>query len=675
MWSSTPCELTCSAGKTETGFKAHLGFSGAAPESSDVSRCISPLREGVAVVRCCRDSCLNAVCNFDNCPVEEADPVRATTNDACIIDTTNGRVADGICICTRGNSEAECASLGTAVGTQSGGGSTCLVVDCGRRNLSFVPNLPAGTTQLDLQNNPNLVTLQPLSDPFTTALSVNAESITWLYIQAAPITELLVDTFAHMVSLETLEISLTNLTTIPRHAINPRHAITPAAVGRPCNITPYCSPGWACDGTSCSSGEQTRCCTSLSDHLDQPQTSHTYSGTPDEWQTTSHCWDFVRASSPNCQYEVATEVDGGGTRVNLTGDAPICSSSELGCDTVRSVRVYGLVDPVTPVALKTLTFADNKITTFATHVFQDLKTVKSLKFLNMSAFAFVEGQFASMRSLNSFVANNCGGIKTLPPRLFADSSALKSITFEMNFGLHTIEGDAFSGAGSVTMLRLIELRALPSLGSHVLAGLTGLIDLTIKSSAGGVTTLESDNFAGVVSLERVELDLALLTSIEAGVFRDARNLRQVTISGALKMTSLPAGLFDGARLSVQDVVLASLGFSTIDPRIFEGMNALLTIEISCCNSLQTLAAGLFSLEQLQELKIVNNPALGSIGRGTFANCNALHTLAVTGNKHLARLEAGAFDHAFDHAASSVVINLENNGQYHFFKYYPSKYEV
>ena len=24
VWSSTPCELTCSAGKTETGFKAHL---------------------------------------------------------------------------------------------------------------------------------------------------------------------------------------------------------------------------------------------------------------------------------------------------------------------------------------------------------------------------------------------------------------------------------------------------------------------------------------------------------------------------------------------------------------------------------------------------------------------------------------------------------------------------
>ena len=256
-----------------------------------------------------------------------------------------------------------------------GGGNECLVVDCGRRNLSFVPSLPGGATKLDLQNNPNLGSLSPF-EPLTTALSVHSESITWLYIQSAPITDLQENTFASMQSLETLEISLTSLTEIRRHAINP-----------------------------------------------------------------------------------------GGS-------------------------------------LKTLTFADNKITRFAPGVFQsDLASVQNLKFLNMSEFAYAEGQFANMASLQVFTANNCGGIEQLPARLFEGSNKLQSITFEMNFGVREIVQGCFRGAHSVTHLRLMELRSLTSLATaggsqSVLEGLTGLTDLTIASGVGGVAEITVGSFEG-----------------------------------------------------------------------------------------------------------------------------------------------------------------------------------
>ena len=90
--------------------------------------------------------------------------------------------------------------------------------------------------------------------------------------------------------------------------------------------------------------------------------------------------------------------------------------------------------------------------------------------------------------------------------------------------------------------------------------------------------------------------------------------------------------------------------------LFEGMSALTAIEISCCDNLQTLQNGLFGLERLQELKIVNNPALSSIEAGTFATSKQLTTLVITGNRNLARLEAGTFDHAFDETVRPLPRN-------------------
>lgn len=102
-----------------------------------------------------------------------------------------------------------------------------------------------------------------------------------------------------------------------------------------CSIVAYCSVGPACTGTTCGENNQGRCCGGS----DSPQDAITFTGDPNQWQSTAGapCWDFVRASAPHCQYEVATDLGGGGTKVMFTGDGFVGDSP--GYDSVRSVRL------------------------------------------------------------------------------------------------------------------------------------------------------------------------------------------------------------------------------------------------------------------------------------------------------------------------------------------------
>jgi hypothetical protein len=123
----------------------------ALPQNSNFSKCLSPLQTGVAVTRCCADSCTAAssakkanatACAFATEVVDQfCAPATDTTatdtsasaatgdtapviksGDACTetSDSNGGKVvSDGICACIQGNSATECSSLGSSVGVQS----------------------------------------------------------------------------------------------------------------------------------------------------------------------------------------------------------------------------------------------------------------------------------------------------------------------------------------------------------------------------------------------------------------------------------------------------------------------------------------------------------------------------------------------------------------------------
>jgi hypothetical protein len=386
VWSSTECELTCSSGST-IGYRAYPGFSGAAPDDSEL--CLSPLESEVAVVRCCRDSWCSSDCSFaespSDCPpmtdkeVFVPDGGGDGSEDAC----TSG-LEDNKCKCSEGFNAIDCASLGTAVGSQSESGSGyCLVVDCGGKGLKQLPsNIPSDTTKLDLQNNPGLTRLSTLK---------HLGSLEWLYIQNVPITTIAGGTFgskdawnSNLGSLKTLEISLTDVVSFTREA---------------------------------------------------------FEGLPN---------------------------------------------------------------------VKTLTFADNgELRSIDDGIWAQMPYLESLNLLSLKNIDLTQSNFEGMASLKDFTAKNCKGIKEIPRDLFRYSGNLEEIAFEFNEDLTSVATDAFRGAGSVKKLNLIDLKRYTNFEGNPtpFEGLTGLTDLVIKATTGGLTRLRSGAFSGLDRLERVELNL------------------------------------------------------------------------------------------------------------------------------------------------------------------------
>jgi hypothetical protein len=117
--------------------------------------------------------------------------------------------------------------------------------------------------------------------------------------------------------------------------------------GKKCALTYYTSPGEACNGLKCdSSNAAKRCCPGGQDEADATVTYAT--GDPNEWQEAPGGTDFIRASSPNCQYEISTESGGGGTTHTCTGDCflGLSDTSNVlgGWDRLKSVRMVTQTD-------------------------------------------------------------------------------------------------------------------------------------------------------------------------------------------------------------------------------------------------------------------------------------------------------------------------------------------
>ena len=140
VWSSTPCDLDCVVGSSSSGSEAGvgrqavLGFSGSAPANANQPKCLDPANSKETVVRCCADACTPGEDEF----VKPAP--RATdkdTDEACNAEKT------GRCKCDQGFDANTCQGLGSAVGQQLAGSTSCHVVNCGHGGLTELPKFPA----------------------------------------------------------------------------------------------------------------------------------------------------------------------------------------------------------------------------------------------------------------------------------------------------------------------------------------------------------------------------------------------------------------------------------------------------------------------------------------------------------------------------------------------------
>ena len=182
-----------------------------------------------------------------------------------------------------------------------------------------------------------------------------------------------------------------------------------------------------------------------------------------------------------------------------------------------------------------------------------------------------------------------------------------------------------------------------------LAAITGLLNLISKS----ITTLAAGDFAGLTSLEMLELRNNSLTTLPVGVFAGLTSLTELILYDN-RLTALPAGVF--AELSVlTQLGLTGNDLTTLSPGVFAGLTSLTGLDLSG-NGLTELPAGVFDgLTSLTTLVLHNN-GLTTLPAGVFAELLELDQLELHNNL-LGTLPAGVFAGL----PKLTVLFLHNNG--------------
>ncbi len=132
--------------------------------------------------------------------------------------------------------------------------------------------------------------------------------------------------------------------------------------------------------------------------------------------------------------------------------------------------------------------------------------------------------------------------------------------------------------------------------------LAGIDDLSLRNTS--LSSLQSDDFAGLVGLERLDL-------------RDNH------------LTALPSDVFSGL-IALETLNLRNGGLGSLPTGVFSGLGDLQTLNLRD-NNLSVLPSGVFSgLSSLTTLNLRNNN-LGSLPAGVFAGLTGLTTLNLNDN--------------------------------------------
>ena len=144
-----------------------------------------------------------------------------------------------------------------------------------------------------------------------------------------------------------------------------------------------------------------------------------------------------------------------------------------------------------------------------------------------------------------------------------------------------------------------------------LAAVGGLLNL--RNS--GISSLRSDDFAGLTKLESLILTRNQLTTVPAGIFSQLVALQRLRIVHN-ELESLPSNLFAGlARLDILDLEFNRL--TEFPPGLFAGLNLrFLGLE---GNQLRTLPAGTFDSISGDLILDLSHNALVTLEDGVFSN--------------------------------------------------------
>ncbi len=167
--------------------------------------------------------------------------------------------------------------------------------------------------------------------------------------------------------------------------------------------------------------------------------------------------------------------------------------------------------------------------------------------------------------------------------------------------IETLQSDDFAGLTSLEQLDLYdnELTALPP---NIFAGLTNLRQLNLWHN--DLATLSPNVFADLTNLRVLDLDDNDFTAIPPDVFAGLTNLQTMWLNDT-RLTTLPSGIFAGLT-NLEYLVVSGNEFTTLPPDVFANLTSLETLSLRN-NFLTALPPDIFTgLTNLQTLLLHDN---------------------------------------------------------------------
>ncbi len=167
--------------------------------------------------------------------------------------------------------------------------------------------------------------------------------------------------------------------------------------------------------------------------------------------------------------------------------------------------------------------------------------------------------------------------------------------------IETLQSGDFAGLSSLEQLDLYD-NELTSLPPNIFAGLTNLRQLNLWHN--DLASLSPNVFADLTNLRVLDLDDNDFADIPPDVFAGLTNLVYLWLNDT-RLTTLPSGIFAGLT-NLETLVVSGNEFTTLPPDVFAGLTNLQTLRLNN-NSLTALPSDIFSgLTNLQSLWLHDN---------------------------------------------------------------------
>lgn len=270
-----------------------------------------------------------------------------------------------------------------------------------------------------------------------------------------------------------------------------------------------------------------------------------------------------------------------------------------------------------------------------------LKKMKNLRTLNFTnAFNRGKVETTDFDGLENLEVLNLGGneIDYLAPDAFTKLPKLKSLTLGPgNYFNSSMLFDAVNRVPSLEQLDLSRIYLLQDIPDNALDKLKNLKSLSVRRNQ--IFNASANAFAGLESLEHLDLSIMRLTELEPKIFSPLNNLKTLSLRGNYieeidetsfmglskledlnmgynEFTSLPADVFSSLK-SLKTLNLEhNKNYKWVDPDTYNGLDSLETLLLNE-SSVSRLQASTFKpLKNLQYLDLSANP-LSSIDKETF----------------------------------------------------------